>query len=517
MATPDKMVSRMYTSNTDQTEFELTVITGDDGSEIEITDSQFLPVARKVGDEKKFILRGGIYGIKVSIGNSFEEKTIHLSRNERVVFDTIQFASAAPLEETSRTDIMQSGASQSNSTSYHLHLGTGSAVYIFCRDWTTDHEKSSRNIQPDNHPARGLKLVDDKGADLVNLSDSAFPHYLSGDESWSACNISVNPGFYRLSLDIGDEETLEMNIVASPGWQTQVFLLQRDYGKKRGGRKADLANASIFLARLGEGFNGSRSQLYPDTQNFRMAEIARQGLINERSVLSDKTIEYMLNEKFSSPMLGIYGAHLLLMADSKETNTIEMVVKNLRRVLGPAHPDVEALALRAGTSTPFVFSELPMLRKSWAYVLNASTENPGLVPEDSFACKATQQLWSEGPWLIWGKSKNSSNDLAQTFFLVSDYLQKNKRFEIDSEVKEPDLISGIWKNIKHYNPKMDTKLNVTFHNIINEIDPEKKLDFANIKNLTGKDMEQLVRITQSPQSVVNSMLDAINKNYENLK
>ncbi len=208
----------------------------------------------------------------------------------------------------------------------------------------------------------------------------------------------MNPGLYRLRLSLPSGACQEHTLVACAGWQTQVFLLQRDH---EGARLADLPKASVLMA-LGKGFQTGDAGL-------RQAELARLGLMNERKVLSSDVRE-MLEGKFANPMLGIYGAHLLLLENSPDLRLVRIVVNNLRSLLGDSHPDVEALALAVNGSPASSFAVPPMLRRSWKLVVDATLERPDLVPADSVAARAAQNVCSEEPWFVWTTSTQTSGD-----------------------------------------------------------------------------------------------------------
>ncbi|HKG92299.1 MAG TPA: hypothetical protein VKA84_10425, partial [Gemmatimonadaceae bacterium] len=253
-----------------------------------------------------------------------------------------------------------------------------------------------------------------EGTELVSF-ESAGVRDLGGDP-WAACNVRVAPGAYRLRLTIPGRGAIEQTVVASPGWQTQVFLLQRNYptrlkrpsgGLGDGdaatrppaadpeGRRADLAGASIFLA-AGEGF----SEQDPLK---RQTELARLGLVGRRRVVAD-AVRAQLRDKAGSPMLGIFAAHLLLTEETRDDDLLRIVVGNLRAILGP-HPDVEAIALEIGESAlPSALTAPPMLRRSWSLWTKATVTHPELVPADSFCGEISEYIIRSDPWLLWRSS-----------------------------------------------------------------------------------------------------------------
>jgi hypothetical protein len=222
---------------------------------------------------------------------------------------------------------------------------------------------------------------------------------------------------------------VERSIVASPDWQTQVFVLKnepRDAAVLLAGPQvADPALAvlpdsvSVFMSR--GGFDPSRTDM-------ELADVARIALTDERRIMSDELMQ-MLDGKFENPTLGIFGAHLLLLsldraaseatADAAKTppteaapaprlelplqaKDLDVIVQNLRRLVGDRHPDVEALSLRA--SDPALrhrkpLTEPPMLRRSWSLFVSASNDAPSLCPPELW--KRVRQMRSSPPYLTW--------------------------------------------------------------------------------------------------------------------
>ena len=125
-------------------------------------------------------------------------------------------------------------------------------------------------------------------------------------------------------------------------------------------------------------------------------------------MFSPDGIARILDEKPPNPMLGLLGAYLLLLKSQTEEvqaeveGSLRIVVRNLRRLLGWEHPDVEALALKLkGDQSSFVFQFPPMLRRSWDFVVEATIARPELVPANSLAEEISDRLTTAEPWLIW--------------------------------------------------------------------------------------------------------------------
>jgi hypothetical protein len=366
----------------DQTKkFKLSVKTNDEAAEIFIIDSQFRRIEARTGESTDFTLQQGLYSVKVRTGSKCHEELIDLSQDEKVNFGPIAFSTPAPLEGTAKTHEYHVENAKSCSRKIHKKIGKGSWIFVFVRDWTSN-TRSSKIKTLNRNTAKGLSLRNSQGQELVNLELSSNKEIKW--DPWAACNIELNPGNYRLHLETAAGSVLEQAIVACQGWQTQVFLLQRNYGLKNRDLRADLSDAAIFMAKIKDGFKPQKPNTsQPEEPDFRLSELARQALLNDRRRLSENIIQQTIKRKFVNPMMGIYGAHLMLRNKEYDANLLKIVINNLRNLFETPHPDVEALALKVNIESSYVFDTPPMLRSSWAYVLEGSVQKPGLVPENS--------------------------------------------------------------------------------------------------------------------------------------
>jgi hypothetical protein len=370
----------------------LAVHTQDPGIEIFVIDAAFQLAARGVG-KLDTALKPGLYTVRVQAGSEAHDEHVVLRLGAppaEVVMPALRFTSPIPLPNTAKTHEYHVAAAMEHSAERHVQAGTGSAIYLFVRDWSSDSESKTRRREL--HPARSLELRDLNGESIVDFALTGVSNITERDP-WAATNVEVNPGLYVLSLELPSASRLEQTIVASPGWQTQVFMLQRAYGKDPEDRYADLPGASIVL---------SRYPVAPDPSYYdkRLVELARIALAQERRALSDE-IRQMLYEKYENPMLGIFGAHLLLLEDKPDLQLLQVVVASLRGLIG-LHPDVEALALSLEDDhSSYVFQIPPMLRHSWAQIISATISKPEIVPAGSLAARVSGRLWGGEVWLQW--------------------------------------------------------------------------------------------------------------------
>ena len=367
------------------------VHTGDASTEIFVIDGTFQLAARGVG-RLETELKPGLYSIKVQAGSEAKEEHIILRPDDKhVEFEVkpLRFTSPVPLANTARTHEYHESAASYHSSERHVQVGAGSAIFVFIRAWTSDAGVETQ--QSKLHLARGLELREPSGNTIVDFAVKCASDY-SVPDPWAACNVEVNPGLYILSLELSSGSRLEQTIVASPGWQTQIFLLQRAYGPNPEDKLADLPGASIQLSKYPHPFQTHDLET-------RLVELARIALA-QRRVLSEE-IALMLEGKYQNPMLGIYGAHLLLLESEPNLRLLETVVTNLRGLLD-LHPDVEALALALEhDDSSYVFEIPPMLRRSWAHIITATITKPEIVPASSLAAIISNRVLGSELWLQW--------------------------------------------------------------------------------------------------------------------
>ncbi len=366
----------------------LQITAADIAAEIFVITGDFYLADRGVGKLVTKPLSPGIYKVKAKLNQQTWEQHVTLTQpGQQVTIPPFEFSSAAPLAGTAKTHEYQMGAAESESRKIHASVGQGSCICIFAREWGAEKRSGSPAT---TNPILGLSLraATEQENELVNLETSAKVDTTVPDV-WGACNTAVDPGIYVVRLTLPSGARYERTVVAAAGWQTQLFLLMRDYDTVR---CADLARGSVLMVR-GLGFNNADASL-------RYVEMARMALTNERKLLNSELLE-ILRGKFDNPMLGILGGHLLLLDQTPDLALLTEVVNNLRLLLNDQHPDVEALALKAGIGSKYLFTVPPMLRRSWTLIVNATVDRPELVPSDSLAGRSARTLWEVEPWLIW--------------------------------------------------------------------------------------------------------------------
>jgi hypothetical protein len=368
----------------------------DRAAEVFLIDSRLDMVDRGIGhlDTSQ---PPGVYKVKVRAGQSFHEQLVVLDKEDvHLTLEHLHIPSAIPLDLTAQTHEYHRDAAVRESRTARVTLGAGSSIFVFARDWTPENVPSASS----HHPAEKLELRSLKGEKLVDFEKKSAVQ--RREDPCAACRVDLAPGAYKLVVTAATDETFEMTVIAQPGWQTQVFLLQRDTSQFGRGRRPDLGSASVVMSQKYE-FNES-------AVDNRLAELAKLALVNGRQV-TDQMPE-ILDGKYDNPMVGIFGGHLLLrQRDKIDPWLLKTVVSNLRRLFGKApHPDVEALALEAGLTPKCDFATPPMLQAGWRIVVEHSLTKPRLVPADSLAARIATRITNQDPWLIWrGTAKPQKN------------------------------------------------------------------------------------------------------------
>jgi hypothetical protein len=407
----------------------LTAIGSTAATEISISDARFNQVELPNNAGRVEVdLPVGMYKITFREGDAAVERMASLLPGTQPV--TIEqdapaeFASAAPLADTRTTHEWQQGrATELTEAPPTTSIGTGAAeLVIFVRDVGEPievhlDERERRRIGlsedvelrlelesgvarrlPDQHklgaldPTEGLTLHHLSGAPLSDVVP------LDPGSRTGGLRAEVDRGTYRLRLDTGADLVLELPVTCPGGWQTEVFLLCKTYGKTTEIRRADLDSASVSMCPPGSRFD-------PTAPRRRLTEIALHALASRRP-LQGPELTQILQDKFEDPMLGILGAHLLTLVDKPDLGLLETVINNTEGLLG-RHPDIDAIKLRRELLAPSVhlpptrLESPPTLVASWDAVVAATRRDPDVVPSGSLCDLIADKLTYSGPWLVW--------------------------------------------------------------------------------------------------------------------
>jgi hypothetical protein len=307
------------------------------------------------------------------------------------------FASAAPLRETSRSHEYQ-GDFVEHISNHPVNLlqakgGPTGEVLLSARAW-------KRSSKDPSDLGLSVALMNSDGAIVTDLVKDGT-HEATGDPI-VARSVRLRPGWFRLRIARRDRPVVEQSLVVCAGWQTQVFFLREQVPRDR--MRVSVMMQATDQRHFGKTLFQPRSTGADRVAGPRMTELALIGLARGRSVVSAEQLDEMLHQKFTDPMLGIYGAHLLI----DKPDLLRVVVTNLRRLLhGTKHPDVEALALRVPKLAESATIEYPpMLTASWRNIVSRSAKHPGVVPRGSINASVARRLNGTGVWLWWTSSSD---------------------------------------------------------------------------------------------------------------
>jgi hypothetical protein len=351
------------------------------GVSLTVLDAELKPVASALGTLDAQ-LPPGLYELQLVAGHAVTREVIRLSENGTTFqAPPVDFPSPAPLSPTGADDVIAQHA-KTLSRRPGKRFGKGAELLIVVSD---DAAAARAN------PAAGLSLRALDGTPITEIEEVAKQSRPGKQPLWAIACIALDPGAYRLRVATGGP-TIEQTVVLTKSWQTQVFLDRKSWGPPPAKRRASLPDAAVLMARIGAGFDPSRREL-------RLAELVRVALLDSRAILIDSDIQKLVYGKWDNPMFGLYGANVLLATRSRQIRDLDVIRRNLRKLLGD-HPDVTALDARAGMTVEPV-TVPPMLRVSWDALVSASARQPELISADSLPGRISNQLFGNGVWLTW--------------------------------------------------------------------------------------------------------------------
>jgi hypothetical protein len=342
----------------------------------------------------------GLYKVRFRAGATQADQLVELAPGPAPleVAMEVPFSSPVPLSGTTTShEYHQAGAYALNERTDAV-LGSGARLMVLVRDYDF--------VPGDEGPvAAGLTLHDADGRLLYSFVDGraeVFP----GQAAWGGAHLEMDPGTYRLRLQLEDRRVLEQAVVASPGWCTQVFLAR---APQAGSRRPvpDLMGAGVLMARAGTVFD-------PSSPALRWTEALRRGLERGRPAMpaGGTGLEEIRAAARENPMLGILAAHVLLAGDPDARTLAGEIVGEL----DPAaqdHPDARAVRLALAPGSPVASYPLPpMLRGSWETVVAASVRQPLLIREDSLSARVAARTVPSGAWMVWQLPDEPAPDAA---------------------------------------------------------------------------------------------------------
>lgn len=385
----------LSTSGSDRPQARLIIDGQNATTELFVVDGHFNIVARGV-HRLDTRLVPGIYRIDARLGGRDWKHHIALERDEIVIVPLIEFGSASPLWNTSRTHEFHVALAEEVSRAPGEKVGMGAEIFIMSRTWTSRNRNPSPSPEPNDLVSR-VRLRRWRGDVIADLHNSDIGKKTSGQWDLAvAVKIEVNPGTYIIEAETPTGPIMQV-LFAHKGWQTQAFILH-DHSNPKAGPSIDF---SLFMSR--GSFNANDKIQY-------LTESGRIALADERSVASDELIQFA-SSKFENPILGLISAHLLLIAKQNQQRVerqrarqsrmlqtlrqpeavspiqfsqsyFDEIVGNTRGLLGADHPDVYALMTQSsdGADPAHKISVPPLFWRSWKLLIEASNDNLELIP-----------------------------------------------------------------------------------------------------------------------------------------
>jgi hypothetical protein len=371
---------------------------------IQITDGTLSLIAKGFGEIKNLSLPAGVYQARVESSEKPFEQMIFLAPGKEV---SVSYplhgevlASAAPvpgsdaMHETMRDPlelaVARAGAKPSRLLLMATHSGRG---------------RPSIDLT-------GFRLLDAQGKEVCRLSEESIAGKQNAFRLFSQ---DVDEGglvLEGLAENFAPGVRIRQPLWCSAGWCTLIFI-----GVNSNTGVPDLNSASVYIWRIGSSFAPeSPENKRPDEyakplvmKSQQYTELALHSLANGRNLLSMEEVDTnLLVEKFSNPMLGILGCHLLFQQPSKDETLIQTVITNLNGLL-PEHPDVIALrvmARQAGLKDVIIkplppAAWPPMLRRGFMAVRDQDWQQSGTVQPSSLYDRVRTRALNGGVWTRW--------------------------------------------------------------------------------------------------------------------
>lgn len=374
--------------------FNLSLDGGDSANQISIETAEFETADNGKGrlDAR---LRCGIYRARIRVARDLVDQVFLLDQDLILGPGALpRIASAVPFRDAPLSHENQSALV--DHLAERLAPGPGRAqIAVVARSWTSDTVAAIAN------PWEGVRIVDSHGREIADLSKTSTKDEASKDGS-AHHTVDIEPTIAFLRFHNPSAGTTEMTLPAVAGWRLEAYVLRFQTGEQEGPPRIS------FVMRNGKDEPPDRKVLWSVAENDRF-EKASIALAEERPILNDR-LEELLLQKYKNPLEGIVGAHLLLVQDeadhSVDLNDLNIVVANLRGLVGSEHPDVEALSLRCpdvSLRRTQPFTAPPLFERSWRLMVEASQQNRALVPLALWNRVAA--LSTMPPYLAWSANR----------------------------------------------------------------------------------------------------------------
>ena len=355
--------------------------------EISVRDAALNVVANGFGDLKED-LPPGIYQIEYRAGERLTRELVALRPGE--TFENakvdLPFASPVPLEGTS-TSSETHRAALDELCALPMRKSDGQcSLLIFIRAMRADPALGFHR-----DAVRDWELLD---TDLRPVLDIGKQIKINARQQWMGLSVLLPAGGYVLRIQ-RDRHPYDQAIWLSEGWTTGLFMTQTGHGPWP-------EQASIHMAPLAVRWIGNTAK---GQYLARVTELALSGLREGRAVVPPRTLSKLLQDKFQNPMLGILGAHCLLLQREPGHTVIGEVLARLKHLV-PEHPDLIALqqlsAKKFDTPSPANrVTAPPMLHASYMGLLACDAGGTGVFARGLLAESIAPRLLHQGSWTAW--------------------------------------------------------------------------------------------------------------------
>jgi hypothetical protein len=340
-------------------------------------------------------------------------------------------------------------------------LGTESRVFIFLRTISSEHYHGE-NLAED------LYLLDLNGQVLSDFGPGEVEH--NQRDGWLTLSAEAQPGSYLLRYD--RSQPREMPLYVFRNVNSQVFITYH-HGLR-------FETASILLPYTSRSFE-------PDDRHAAAADAALAGLQRGENVLPREMMSDLLAGKFENPMLGLLGAHFLLLQREANPNTVQIVLGNLGSLIGDA-PDVQALKLGANARFGMdyqvpPFDQPPMLRAGLELVLRHSSDDPALVPTGSLFERIAARYYVDSPWSSWEpviRIEHASND--------NKVLPRNTSFDIQETESEPQWVKAYLNDLARGQRRSESRRSFDVKQVASDVNLPVSIIERAYAELGGEDL-----------------------------
>ncbi len=384
-------------SSSEATTSTISLSSRDPGVELRVYDSAL----KLLGQARQRLVQQvppGLYQVEYRAGTTVEQKLVSLRDGKPFTKEDwlVPFATPVPVEGTSTSREAYRGAvdelfAAAKSASPGPSLPRSGFLFLL-RNMDnaagTDAPTTADRIA-------GYSLLDQN---LQPIADLAKEAVVNTADHWLGWCKLLPPGNYVLQRQGTGDGLLRQPVTLSQDWITAVFV-------------PNLATEAAPQLSSIQMFRPDRNWLAMDEpweQLMRVSEQALAGLRRGYPELKPDEIRSLLQGKFDNPMLGLLGAHCMLLAPPVDEAVFAEVLGNLDNLI-PGHPDLIALHLAArrlniplpAAPAPEQAQWPPMLAASYRELLASDRQAGGAIVPNSQAEAAAPALVASGPWTTW--------------------------------------------------------------------------------------------------------------------